>query len=476
MPFHRPYRLTDVTVVDPRDASHLRHRDVHVRDGRIVDVTAAAGGSAPEDVDGAGRFVVPGYVDMHTHALTGTDPARDLALMLSFGITGYRQMSGTPRLLARRRAGELDVVPDAPRLLATPGALLTPLNAADPRAAIAEARRQADAGADFLKAGLISPEVYFAVQEEADRLGLPVCGHLPAGIDVRAAAMAGFRSVEHVGPGLGVLAGCSCHEQHLRTPRGGRGGLRLPKVPLPAVDLSSVPLLDRLVATLLGRIVLNPAQFTTPGELTALREAIDTFDEGRARELAHLFAQHGTWHCPTLVRLRGQLRCDAVELAGDPDLALVGPSDRRRWVRAAERFRAKFDASARELLSAQFDLIVRVVGVLAREGVPLLAGTDSTGAVWVVPGAALHEEFDLLAASGLDAPAVLRATTVDAARYLGHAEAMGTVEPGKVADMVLLDRDPVVAVAHLHSVSGVVVHGLHHGRRDIARLRSDEHR
>jgi imidazolonepropionase-like amidohydrolase len=464
---HPPYRIADITVVDPRDGSHTTHQDVHVTDGRITAVTTTAGhrdsDTDRDTVDGRGRYVVPGYTDMHAHPLTYPDAGHALALMLAFGITGYRQMAGTPDLLRRRRTGRLDFGDRAPRLVAMPGSLLTPLNAGTPAAAIAEVGRQVRDGADFVKAALITPEVYFAVQAEATRLGIPVCGHLPAGIDVRAAAEAGFRSIEHLGPGLGVLAGCSCHEEQILADTPDDTPLKLPRLPF----------LEKVLLRLLKRMVLNPAQRTSPAELANLSHALDTFDEEKARELARHFAAHGTWNCPTLIRIKAQELCDARSFAEDTDLRYVTRKDRTSWHRAATAFAAKFDAAQREIFAAQFDLQLRLVKIFATEGVPLLAGTDAVGAAWVVPGASLHDEFDLLADAGLDPPHILRSTTSDAARFLGRDDVAGTVEAGKEADLVLLDADPTAAVENLHTISGVVCRGIHHSAADLAALKDE---
>ena len=130
---------------------------------------------------------------MHAHPLNGKTPdTRALALMLAHGVTGFRQMAGSPQLLQDRRNGSLALGRYAPELLALPGSLLTPLNAGTPAAAVAEVGRQAAAGADFVKAALITPDVYFPAQSEANRLGIPLLGHLPTGVDVRAASAAGF--------------------------------------------------------------------------------------------------------------------------------------------------------------------------------------------------------------------------------------------------------------------------------------------
>jgi imidazolonepropionase-like amidohydrolase len=112
-----------------------------------------------------------------------------------------------------------------------------------------------------------------------------------------------------------------------------------------------------------------------------------------------------------------------------------------------------------------------VVKILDEEGAPLLAGSDAVGAAWVVAGASLHDEFDLLAAAGLSPLRVLQTTTIDPARFLHLEKEAGTVEVGKVADLVLLDGDPTTAVANLHTVSAVVRSGRHHGTETLTSLK-----
>lgn len=457
------YRIADIAVVDPRDGSVTTHQDIRIVDERIAEIGATAGRSdGPATVDGRNRFAVPGYVDMHGHPLNLGDPTHELRLMLAFGITGYRQMSGTPELLRRRRERPQRADDQAPRLLATPGSILTPFNAAKPDTAAAEVRRQADDGADFIKAGVITPEILSVVQAEADRVGIPVLGHLPNGVDVRAASKAGFRSIEHLGPGLGVMTGCSCHEEHLRNATSG-SSMKPPPF--------KIPFADKMAERVIRKLVLNPAQSTSPATLEATRDAIDSFDEDKARELARHFATDGTWNCPTLIRMKAQLLCDHAAFAADSDLRYVTAKERKAWNAAADAFHRKFDESQRAVFADQFALLLRLVKILDEEGAPLLAGTDTVGAAWVVAGASLHDEFDLLADAGLSPLRILQTTTIDPARFLHREADAGTVEAGKEADLVLLDADPTAAVANLHAVSGVVRSGQHYDTDALAAMK-----
>ena len=105
--------------------------------------------------------------------------------------------------------------------------------------------------------------------------------------------------------------------------------------------------------------------------------------------------------------------------------------------------------SSDDLYAAQ----LRLTKVLSDAGVPLLAGSDVTGASWEIPGASLHQEFDELGAAGLSPLQVLQSTTSAAARFVGRDD-FGAVATGKRADLVLLRDDPTASVSALHGVVG----------------------
>ena len=214
-------RLNGVTIVDTRSGALAPRMDMLIRDGIISR-------HRPERHTGTeqrshcplmrqANSSSPALTICMPNILGGpTDPGKALALMLAHGITGFSQLSGSPALLAQRRAGTLPIGPDAPGLLSMPGTILTPfnaLNAADAIAAIGEQQRQ---GADFIKVALVTPAVFVTVQAEARRLGLPLIGHLPDGVDVKVASRSGMRRIEHLGPGEGINSACSTDETALR--------------------------------------------------------------------------------------------------------------------------------------------------------------------------------------------------------------------------------------------------------------------
>jgi imidazolonepropionase-like amidohydrolase len=469
----RPLVLRNVTVVDTRDGALTPGADVLVSDGVIAAITTTdpdpggAGGAASltdaEIVDGSGKYLIPGFLDMHAHPLTEKRPVGDLELMLANGVTGFRQMSGSPQLLRERSAGTLPLTADSPGVVALPGNLLTPLNAGTIPDAVAAIRDQAAAGADFIKVALITPYVFFPAVAEARKLGLPVAGHLPAGIDVERASRAGIKAIEHLGPGLTIIAGCSTDEVSLAEAIAALPGLRLPSVKL--------PFMDRILLRVLRKVVINPINRSTPAEIEILQQAVDTFSEERAADLAGQFAENGTWQVPTLIRLRTQHLCDAPEFSQDPDLQYMATSTTKSWQDAAGTFTAKFPPLSRATFRAAYDVLLRMTKIFNDGGVKMLAGSDSVGAAWEVPGPSLHHEFDELARAGVPPLRILQMTTRDAAEFLGTTSTMGTVDVGKNADLVLLDANPVAAAANLHQISAVIRAGRHYAPADLARLK-----
>jgi imidazolonepropionase-like amidohydrolase len=106
----------------------------------------------------------------------------------------------------------------------------------------------------------------------------------------------------------------------------------------------------------------------------------------------------------------------------------------------------------------RMDALLRVAGAMHRAGVPLLAGSDAPNP-GVVPGIALHQELELLVRAGLTTMEALQTATRNPARYLGMADSLGTVEAGKLADLVLLDADPLADIRNARRIHAVIANG-----------------
>jgi imidazolonepropionase-like amidohydrolase len=156
-------------------------------------------------------------------------------------------------------------------------------------------------------------------------------------------------------------------------------------------------------------------------------------------------------------------------------LVLEGPGGSERYVAASMRAAAQpiSDEDRREW-EELFPEFLAVVGHLNRAGVTLLAGTDI--ATDRPPGFTLHRELELLVDAGLTPAEALGAATSTPALVLGVEDRLGTVEPGKLADLVLLDADPLDDISNTRRIDAVVARGRLFGRADLDALLDDGER
>jgi hypothetical protein len=380
--------------------------------------------------------------------------------MLADGVTGFRQMTGSPELLEERRDGTLPLGKDAPALLVMPGSLLTPFNVVSADRVAEEIRQQKEQGADFIKVGLVSPDVFFAAIAEGKRAGLPVLRHLQEGVDAAKAERAGFRSIEHLGPGDSIWIGCSAEEAVLLRDAAQHPAMKTPPIPIPAFVV-------KMLMTRLQKRLINPAAFDDVASTTRLQRAFDSYSEAKGRALAEVSVANDTWHVPTLVRLRTQELADSPEYLSDPALPYIPAESLKAWHEVTDKFHklpATMHATYREAYQRQLAL----TKLFDDTGVRRMVGTDGGGQA---PGQSIHQEFDELAKAGLSPFKILQMTILNPAEFLGRTVTMGSIDVGKNADIVLLNGNPVESVHNLHKISGVVRAGFYYSQADLDALR-----
>ena len=455
--------LRGATVVDTRTGKLLERVSLVCQGSRIQQILPE--GVAPRqglrEVDAAGKFVVPGFLDMHTHLLQEEHGMRECGmLMLAHGITGTRQMAGSTELLQARRKGTLGTDAYTPEILRLCGEILTPLNAPTPEAGVTEVQRQKAEGADFIKTIFVTPKTFFATLAEAKRQGLVYDGHLSPGVDVLKASEAGMKVIEHMGPLELMLIAAST--------KGWVINFILKMKPPKPPDLSP----EAMKAA--GKMMIaNPILGRLTADADALgktQKLVESYSDAKARKLAETFAKYRTWQCPTLIRNATMRGGDDPIYTQHKDLRYIDPATRAFWNKVAGMFTQKVSAAGRETLKRMADLEKKLLRAFDEAGVPMMAGSDYGGG-WVIPGVSLHQEFDLLEAGGLTPLRILQMTTLNGARFLEREADMGTVEEGKVADLVLLDGNPVDSAQNLHRISGVVRNGTHYDAKALAAMK-----
>lgn len=428
--------ITNVTVVDAVNGVR-EGRTVLVEDGRITAVTSADESvDATETVDGTGRYLIPGLWDFHVHT-TYDDRLTDAmpGLFLNHGITSIRDTGGpldrvVPAVQALRAEGAT-----APRVFFA-GPLLDGefvvydgdgrpalgIGNPDVETARANMARLDELGVDFVKIyEMVTPEVFDVLVQEAEARGLPMDGHVPLSMRAR-----------DVGPRVQSL-------EHLRNIE---------------MDCASDP--EALLAERRRRLA-NPDGLTG-GELRSSLHSLQRLPAVAAwdaEECAAVIASMAsTIQVPTL-RLNSMGLQSPFARPDWPAVLEKLPADvAAEWGAASER--TGQGGGGGDTTYAEFSL--HLVKLMHDAGVPVGAGTD-TPIGFAAPGYSLHSELDMLVRAGLTPLEALRAATVRPAEFFGLQGEMGTIEVGRLADLVLLTGNPLEDIGNTRTVEAVVTKG-----------------
>ncbi|MES2421331.1 MAG: amidohydrolase family protein [Pseudomonadota bacterium] len=426
--------IRHVTIVDVEHGRETVGQAVAWRNGTIVAVGAdgqvARRWRTATVIDGKGRYLIPGLWDMHVHFGGGPDLIEEnkalLPLYIAHGITTIRDCSGD---LPEQVLGWRDEIARGtlfgPRLL-TSGAKLEGIkpiwkgtievgSRADVDRAIAHEKT---VGVDFVKItdNTLDPKLFLYAVSRASAAGLRVSGHIPMQDTVGQAVDAGISSIEHLD--YAYKAGVK-DEAAIAT------------------DFAA------------GRI----------DRAEANRRIDSGFDPATATVAYSRLAAKGVFVTPTLNISHITAHLDTSKHANDPYLAYIGPGLRKtydwRIQRAATATPAEIDAR-----HGHFDRVAGILPMLQRAGVTIMAGTDA-GFLnsYDYPGIGLHDELALYVKYGLTPSQALASATRAGPAWFGEMDRYGSIAQGKVADLVLLDRNPLQSIAATRAIRMVVVHG-----------------
>ena len=451
-----PLVITGVTIVDVAAADltdPLRAAQTVVIIGnRIAAIGKANQIKMPKGarvIDATGKFLIPGLWDMHVHVSGEGAAELSLPLFIVNGVTGVRDMGGASADLGRLAQLRKEIARESllgPRIVAAGPYLDGPRPGKSGHlslSTLAEARQAVDSvkkqGWDFVKVhDWLAPDVYKAIAAEAKRLGLPLAGHVPISLSATEVSAAGQKSIEHLGNvlGGGLLVDCSTDEAALRA-KLREGVMKSDEQSL--INTLRAPTVNRLLAT---------------------------YSAQKAERLAALFARNGTWQVPTIY---GTLWSNAFELddslhvnnaiLSDPRMkylpASTRPSSDPKNDPNPENFTAEDVAAWKRQYRKQLELI----SILRRGGVQFMTGSDAEPSEGTIPGFSLQDELTFFVDAGFTPMEALQAATLNPAKYLGLLHSLGTVERGKIADLVLLDANPLDEICNTQKIRAVIVNG-----------------
>ncbi len=424
--------ITHVTVIDVASGATRRDNTVIVTGNRIVYAGPATGARIPAAarvLDGRGKFLIPGLWDMHVHAFVWAFPDFAGPLMLANGVTGARDMGyfidTTLRwkrdIAAGREAGPRLVVGvrvDGPVGRAQFVGHVS--GETDAVRAVDTLARQKDGSvrADFISTDAFIPRAaFFGLAREARKLRIPFAGRVPFSVSVIEASDSGQRNVDQEDD---LMRACTSRESVFRA---------------------------QLADTINRRTGDDPLQLRSQA-----REIRSAYDPDQCRLVMETLARNHTWVTPTLVAYQ--------PYAHSFDSATRHPEWSKYVPGIVEGgWQHKVLAIPKpDSVMVQTSFSFDRTGALNKAGVGLLAGTDAPRA-FIYPGFSLHEELALLVRSGLTPLEALRTATYNPASYLGALDTLGTIGEGKIADLVLLDANPLEDIRNTRRISAVIANG-----------------
>jgi imidazolonepropionase-like amidohydrolase len=411
----------NANMFDAERAVMVPHTTVVIVGNRIQSVGPDASARIPsgaEIIDANGKSLLPGLWDMHIHVSPGDDGLMHIAA----GVTSARDMGNdTSTVLMLRKAFD-DGSQIGPRLVLSgmidsPGPFQVPIGVtASTDAEVKKAvDRYADLGFEQIKIySSMKPELVPGIIAEAHRRGLRVSGHVPAFMTAEQVVRLGFDEVQHVN---------FLELNFIDSVKDTRGMARFTAVAADAANLD----------------------LSSP----------------RVRSFLQLLKDHHTVSDPTVGAFEDMFTARAGTMS--PNMGEVAsrlPSQIQRSLYSGGLpVPAGMDQRYRDSYSAMLAL----VGELYKSGITIVAGTDGPA------GFGLHRELELDVRAGIPPAQVLRIATLGAARVMKHDDKRGSIEPGKLADVILVAGDPSVDMRDIRKVETVVRNGVVYHSADIYR-------
>lgn len=419
--------IVNVNVI-PMDRERLiRNQTVIVRNGVIAEIGDAGKVKVPkgaQKIDGNGRFLIPGLVDMHVHLFSDEDFPDSLAedelkIMVANGVTTIRLMAGTPEhLVLRRKSARGEIV--GPTIYAASPQLIGKrssnayivTNETQARESVIAAKRD---GYDYIKVTTdLKPEVYDAIVEEAAKQKIRVVGHADSRSVGLKRALKARQQIEHLDSYLEALL------------------------------LDSSPIKGSVSDVYLYQ--------------TKNWESLDFIDESKIPIIAKATVQSNPFSVPTLTLFKYTFGIGRTEesIKAQADMRFYNPKTIDFWLGVNKRYWGR--AASAERRAKYVAVRNKIVRAIYEAGGKIMAGSDTPE--WLqLYGFTLHREMKTLSEAGLPNYAVLESATRNPAEFFGTLRTTGTIQRGKRADLVLLDANPLEDIANTEKRSGVMLRG-----------------
>jgi imidazolonepropionase-like amidohydrolase len=408
--------ISNVNVVDVNTGKILKNKTIAIDNHRITAIydKGISNSTATIVIDGTGKYLIPGLWDMHAHykwSHVDLDP-----LLIANGITGIREMWGDmpafveiPKKVQPEGFVSPDIYLSGDLLDGNPPAMPGSLVVATPAEAVDAVKSQIDKHVDFIKVySNLSEDCFMAIAEEAKKRDITFAGHIPNRVSIYKAIQAGMSSSEHL---YGFLNVCS------------------------SVDTSNEVL-------------------------------ISTFSEKRFDSLCSVLATSGMWLCPTLTVNRAMSYLNDSLFINDNRIACLPGYVLEIWNQKMNPYtKSQIDNFANST-RVRYLFELSLIGKMNAKGVKFIAGTDFPNP-YVFPGFSLHDELSLMVNGGMPALDALRSATINPAIFMNKKADFGSVEVGKLASLVLLNKNPLENIENTKPIETVIIRGKVYNRKAL---------
>ncbi len=419
--------LTNVTIVDVKTGTLKPNKQVAIVGDRISMIMEGEvfASDSTKIIDGSGKYLIPGLWDMHLHYHWNYNFSSPL--LIANGIIGIREMFGdidTIKLIRQQSLNGSFLAPDifssGPIIDGFPPLWEGSIGVQNVEEAIAEVDKQIQSGVDFIKIyDSLSKEVYMAIAKHCKENGVAFAGHIPHSVSIWESIEADQKSAEHL---YGILEACT-------------------NKPGEFSQFSGNSNIDTKIISFL----------------------VESFDKTIFDSLAISLAKSNTWITPTLISYQNICNSNDSTLINSLKLEYVPKYLQQIW----DSLKPKLEDL--ESFRREFQLEQSLLGELEKAGVKIIAGTD-TPASYCIPGFSLHKELQIMVEGGMSPASTLKAATLNPAIFMEKEEELGSVENGKLASLVLLDKNPLEDIQNTQSISAVFLRGEYLDRNALGNL------
>lgn len=444
---HADLAIRSATIIDVKTGKLLNNKIILVSNDRIssvIDEKQHPHFTATKTFNAKGKFIIPGLWDMHMHFGGGDTLIEEnknlLALYLANGITSIRDCAAdiSPSVLQWRKEinqGKLQgpaIYTSGPKLEGYKSIWIGDLeidNSKELQLALDSLQKLK---VDFIKItdNTMKPALYLESVKESRKRGWAITGHIPAPLTLSEVSDAGLSAVEHISY---MLRAGSAQED--------------------------------LFSKKIGAASMTAKEYN--------QLLLKNFDTARAIEVYKRLAKNKTAVVPTLSISFATAYLDQVDHSKDLELVYIGQGLKNTYNWRIERA-AKDDAAA---VAYRHELIERAAGllpILQKSGMTILAGTDA-GYLnsFDYPGFGLHRELALMVKYGLTPLQALQASVINGPVFLGKGNEYGSIAPGKKADMLILDSNPLIDIQSTQKINALIAKGKLLDRQSLDSLLSE---